>query len=57
MKRGKRALSCKNFVLAVMPSETAAALRYPATLAILSYRIVGGRLMRDASSGAVSLSS
>ena len=44
---------CKNFVLAVMPSELPAALRYPVALAALSYRIVGGRLMRDASGGTV----
>ena len=36
-----------------MPSEIGAALRYPATLACMSYRIVGGRLMRDAAGSAV----
>ena len=37
-----------------MPSEIGAALRFPATLACMSYRIVGGRLMRDAAGSTVS---
>ena len=39
-----------------MPSETAAALRWPATLACMSYRIAGGRLMRSGSAAGAAAS-